>query len=31
MQDILKKEDAHYLKFAMGSLLDMRYQAGTGC
>ncbi|PSC69902.1 BTB POZ and MATH domain-containing 2-like isoform A [Micractinium conductrix] len=30
VQDILKKEDAHYLKFAMGSLLDMRYQVRSG-
>jgi len=26
VQDILKKEDGAYIKYAMGSMLDMRYQ-----
>lgn len=25
-QDILKKEDGLYIKYAMGNMLDMRYQ-----
>ena len=28
LQDILKKEDGVYIKFAMGSMLNMRYQVG---
>lgn len=26
LQDILKKEDGLYIKYAMGSMLNMRYQ-----
>ena len=29
-QDILKKEDGAYLKYAMGSMLDIRYQVRSG-
>ena len=29
-QDILKKEDGAYLKYAMGSMLDIRYQVRAG-
>ena len=28
LQDILKKEDGVYIKYAMGSMLNMRYQVG---
>lgn len=28
LQDILKKEDGMYIKYAVGSMLEMRYQVG---